>query len=459
MAPVLLGLAACLSLGPLPTATLPPADVEPIMERLVAGEARALAAERGIRLTRPVAIRVLDRVHLAAERDALAASRSPPGEARAEASLRWRLGLGGDPRHAATPPSAHFDATGLYDPAAKRVLIGNWSPLEVERFGRWRDLAQAILDRRFTFDRLLSTEAALSPPAGGQGHSDATLAHLALIEGDATVQALERLAPEGLPPTHVLAQIVAQTRGVVTGESSPDEPLDPARRLFVQLDGTAFVAGVRARGPWSVVDQVWERPPESTEQIIHPEKYWRHEAPDDLSARLPADLAGGRWRPAIRDTLGELGVRVFLERVVGEHRAARAAAGWSGDRVGLYRDERADRADDGSPDHELVVWITTWDDVTDADDFAEQAAVVAGALAGAPLDEMPPPSVAARGRRGRRDNARRWRQTDAGGQLFLLEQRGAAVGMMLGAPPDLERAWPAIMAGLARSPSPKSSSR
>src|SRR5690348_5468724 len=100
MAPVLLGLAAALAVadavfgGP----RLPLADVEPLVDGLVASEARALAADRGIRLTRPRAVRVLDRVPLAAERDALAASRSAPAEARAEASLRWRLGLGGDPR-------------------------------------------------------------------------------------------------------------------------------------------------------------------------------------------------------------------------------------------------------------------------------------------------------------------------------------------------------------------------
>jgi len=452
MAPVLLGLAAALAVadavfgGP----RLPLADVEPLVDGLVASEARALAADRGIRLTRPPAVRVLDRVHLAAERDALAASRSAPAEARAEASLRWRLGLGGDPRAAAAAPSAGFEATGLYDPAAKRVLIGNWSPLEVERFGRWRDVAQALLDRRFMFERLLQTDAP-APAAGG--NSDATLARLALIEGDATVQALERLSPDGAPPTRLLGEILAQTRRVIIGESSPGEPLDLARRLFAQLDGTAFVAGVRAREPWAVVDQVWGRPPESTEQILHPEKYWRHAPPDDLSSRLPAELGGGGWRAAFRDTLGELGVRVFLERVVGEHRAARAAAGWSGDRVALYRDASAGEA--GS-DRELVIWLTTWDDVTDADDFAEQAAAVVGALAGAPLDEKPPSAVG-RGTRPRRDRARRWRQTDASGRVFLVDQRGSAVGMVLGAPPNLERGWPTIMEGVGGPPSTRAS--
>src|SRR4051812_44934040 len=168
MASVLLGLAAALVAADavFSGAWLPPADVQPLVERLVETEARALAAERGIRLARPLTVRVLDRVHLAAERDALAASRSSPAEARAEASLRWRMGLGGDPRAAGAAPSAHFDVTGLYDPAAKRVLVGNWSPLESERFGRWRDLAQAILDRRFAFERLLRTEAP-PPPEGG----------------------------------------------------------------------------------------------------------------------------------------------------------------------------------------------------------------------------------------------------------------------------------------------------
>src|SRR5262245_22833897 len=123
MAPTLLGLAATVLAagaalvglsGPLPprprprpvpgrlAQTPPPAGLvpataaDPLVGRLIDAEAQALATERGLPLGRPLTVRVLDRAHLAAERNALMTARRPAAEARAEASLRWRLGIGGD---------------------------------------------------------------------------------------------------------------------------------------------------------------------------------------------------------------------------------------------------------------------------------------------------------------------------------------------------------------------------
>lgn len=475
MAPALIGLAATLLAGhattvglAVPTSLLPPAGAEVVAARIVDEEARALAAARGLAEARslenrPLAVRVLDRAHLAAEREALGAARRSPAEAQAEASLRWRLGIGGDPRQpsgSGAGPLAGIEVTGLYDPVGQRVAVANWIPLEAGRIGRWRDVALALLDRRFRLERLLA-EPAQGHEAGARGadqQSDALLARQALAEGDATVQALERLSPEGTPPTPLFGALVEETRRTIADEAATDEPFELARRQFVQLDGTAFVAAIRARAPWSAVNEVWEHPPVSSEQILHADKYQRHEAADDLSSRLPRELPGG-WRAVFRDTLGELGVRVFLRRVVGPYRAERAAAGWAGDRVGLYRDVRA--ADTQGPSRagpipgsgteadsandELVVWLSTWDDATDAADFADQSVEVLEALAGGPLAPSTVPGARAGRSTGARPIPRRWRRIDAAGRLFLLEQQGTFVAMTLGAPAEMARSWPALM--------------
>lgn len=476
MAPALIGLAATLLAGHAtvgvlagPSSLLPPATAAALAVRVADDEARALAAERGLPAGKPLTVRVLDRPHLAAERDALGASPRSPAEAQAEASLRWRLGIGGDPRRptgTAAPPPAGVEVTGLYDPMGKRVAIADWIPLEAGRVGRWRDLAQALLDRRFTFERFLAARAEAPDAGGGKGsaQSDALLARQALVEGDATVQALERLSPEGAPPSALFGALVEETRRTLTDEAETVESFELAQRQFVQLDGTAFVAAIRARAPWSAVNDVWGRPPESSAQILHAEKYQRHDTPDDLSSRLPRELPGG-WRTAFRDTLGEIGVRVFLRRVVGPYRAERAAAGWAGDRIGLYRDARsnaqvgsgADPGSNGDADadgesHELVVWLSTWDDATDAADFVDQSVEALGALAGAPLAVVTVPRARAGRGATARPTPRRWRHIDPTGRLYLLEQQGTFVGMMLGAPAEMERAWPALMTKAPRAP-------
>ena len=80
------------------------------------------------------------------------------------------------------------------------------------------------------------------------------------------------------------------------------------------------------------------RMPESTEQILHPEKYAADEAP--VAVDLPADLAtqlGAGWSVPLEDTFGELQIGIWLREsgVAQGGRATAAAAGWGGDRLAV----------------------------------------------------------------------------------------------------------------------------
>ena len=103
----------------------------------------------------------------------------------------------------------------------------------------------------------------------------------------------------------------------------------------MHVDGLLFVARVRARQPWSAIDALWRDPPASSEQLLHREKYDACEAPiavpDSVLPALP-----GFDRPKASDVLGELVVRAWLSTALPPEIAARAAAGWGGDRAGIY---------------------------------------------------------------------------------------------------------------------------
>ena len=77
--------------------------------------------------------------------------------------------------------------------------------------------------------------------------------------------------------------------------------------------------------------------PESTEQILHPEKYAANEAP--VAVTLPADLAtqlGTGWTVPLTDTFGEFQTAIWLRGAgVDEPAASDAAAGWGGDRLAV----------------------------------------------------------------------------------------------------------------------------
>jgi len=145
-------------------------------------------------------------------------------------------------------------------------------------------------------------------------------------------------------------------------------------RLLVEMLYSAYMQGalmvdqVKAAGGWEAVSRLYADPPQSTEQVLHPEKL---RAPRD-APRLPAldDVAGalaGDWILVEEDVLGELGIRAMLRtwedpELPDSGAAASAAAGWGGDRYALF--ERK------APEGELLVWRTVWDSARDASEFA-----------------------------------------------------------------------------------------
>ena len=114
--------------------------------------------------------------------------------------------------------------------------------------------------------------------------------------------------------------------------------------------------------------------PDSTEQILHPDKYAANEAPIPMG--MPEDLArqlGTGWSVPLEDTFGELEIEDWLRDAgVPSATAAAAAAGWGGDRLAVA---------EGPSGAWGVVIETTWDTAADASEFSDAANVAIGDLA------------------------------------------------------------------------------
>jgi len=122
------------------------------------------------------------------------------------------------------------------------------------------------------------------------------------------------------------------------------------------------------------LQHMFRNPPTSSEQVLHPEKYWEEEHFDapvavELADRS-ADLGSG-WSLVDTDTMGELGcAAVSMKRLptamevsMGSARmVAPSSAGWGGDQYRTYLHE------DGAC---LMQWSTVWDSEEDAREFAE----------------------------------------------------------------------------------------
>lgn len=122
-------------------------------------------------------------------------------------------------------------------------------------------------------------------------------------------------------------------------------------------------------------NQALKNLPQSSEQILHPEKYWNAELRDDPVHIDLSDFSqtlGPDWKLMESNTLGELGIYLLTETeplsvmdMVATSQGGwtnPAATGWGGDRYQLY----------AGPHGKLVmVWFSLWDSAQDRDEFLQ----------------------------------------------------------------------------------------
>jgi uncharacterized membrane protein len=192
---------------------------------------------------------------------------------------------------------------------------------------------------------------------------DRRVAWMALLEGDATL-VMERFLRRRLGG---LGGIGAGAEEAAAGEAGDaaaetlaipgmaDLPGAPpvVRDQLVQpyLTGLGLARALWQRGGADAIREAWARPPESTEQVLHPAKFFAREPPRVVVPRLAAPASG---RPLSEGVLGELLLRTFL----GEGQES-AAEGWGGDGWRLW--------DVGG--RTALAWRSEWDTTSAASEF------------------------------------------------------------------------------------------
>jgi hypothetical protein len=377
--------------------------------------AQEVARIRGLPLKWPIPNEVVDRDELRARLRKLAAEDKTAAETAAEAFAFERWGL--------IPPGLDYDAmivellteqiAGYYDPDTKRLTISQsagddpaWAEMVLAH-----ELDHGLQDQAFDLHRFEDL-----PSSEG----DAAAARRALVEGDGIALMLEVMMVRGHSKVDwtnpELAPLVEKS---MSAPSSGNENIDRAplaireAMLFPYRAGFGFVAALRRRQPWSAVDAAFARPPRSTEQILHPERYFADDAPIAIEARVPAALPGF----AIVDSTvwGELGFDLWLRsHGIDERGAAEAAEGWGGDRVLVVA-----RPGDRRVARSVGIARTEWDTEVDAIEAAEAAGkALAHAVVGGTIE---------------RTDART-RLLGLDGTVSWIERRGGSLVIVIGAP-------------------------
>jgi hypothetical protein len=266
---------------------------------------------------------------------------------------------------------------GLYVPTDKKLYVvskgGGVGPLEKVLYSH--EYTHALQDQNFN---LIDFQ-----PDSLADQSDRQLARQALVEGDAYVTMTYWLQ-QHLAPGEMSVVLGAGNDPAAQEALKKIPPLVAAQILFAALEGTVWALGIQIRGGFPAIDAAYADPPQSTEQVLHADKWASREPPIDV--KLPADLAtklGPGWSVGLQDTFGEHQLGVWITAAVPTgglpEPPPAAVVGWGGDRMALL---------DGPDGTWAVVFRTEWDSDADAAEF-ETGIAPKVAAAGGPGRVLP----------------------------------------------------------------------
>jgi hypothetical protein len=240
---------------------------------------------------------------------------------------------------------------GYYDPKAQQFYLADWIDIDGQQPVISHELTHALQDQHFNLRRFEKWP---------KGDSDAELAAHALIEGDATLAMIRYVARD-------LNRAMAFMKSMGSNKSS-SEQIDSAPRalreslLFPYEQGTEWATAVYKRGGWARISKAFTELPQSSEQILHVEKYFAREAPIRIELRDIRSLPGSNWHRIDYDVNGEWGYYLILDEYLKSKEDSKpAAAGWGGDRYAVYEGPKTGDL--------LIAQLSAWDTEEDAREF------------------------------------------------------------------------------------------
>ena len=235
--------------------------------------------------------------------------------------------------------------------------------MDIDAMTMVHELCHAAQDQHFTLSTL---------PLEDETNDDLLAAIKAVVEGDASVVGMKFMLKERFD------QMIGMMNAGYKMGALPGEAGNLPRYLRLTLTfpyghGTDFVLQYikQHNSDPSKANDLFGKFPTSTEQILHPEKYFGDE-PDWPTLLTFPDIRktlGVHDEILLSNVHGEFALGILLREIrAGRSRTRRRAArGWDGDRYVVFEE------DDGAV---YSVWYTTWDSVKDAQEF--QAAYAKG---------------------------------------------------------------------------------
>jgi hypothetical protein len=227
---------------------------------------------------------------------------------------------------------------GLYDPKAKEFYIADWIAADEQRSVMAHELTHALEDQSFHIDHWIKA---------ARPNDDAELARDSVSEGTALAAMFDYSLQDHNMSVRDMPDMTLLIRSGAVAEMDKDPLLAKApiyirdELLFPYLAGTGFSQQfLKAHSGWGDLKILFENPPVSSQQIMHPELYLTGVKPAKVTLPEWKGIVPANWKLLEENVLGEFGLEEVLKQFLGQERADAISPAWVGDRYAAFEVEK-----------------------------------------------------------------------------------------------------------------------
>ena len=239
-------------------------------------------------------------------------------------------------------------AAAFYDYDKKKLFVTDTTGAETQEPVLSHEVAHAIADQNYNLSKFIKA---------GRKSDDGATARLAVMEGQATWLMSELLARKMGQSLKDSPSLLAMMSGATDGGAGQYPVFDNSplylrlTLIFPYTKGMLFQHALFERDGQKAFPEVFLKPPVSTQQILHPEKYFSGVKP--TQPELPRPHLPKGYKSLVGGSLGELEHAVMLEQYSGKARAAELAPHWRGCAFDLEENRKAGRV--------VLLYAAEWD--------------------------------------------------------------------------------------------------
>jgi hypothetical protein len=244
-------------------------------------------------------------------------------------------------------------AAAFYDFHRKKLFISDWASRNMREAALVHELAHALADQNFPIQKFLGK---------GSDDSEQSLARETVVEGQASwlmIEVAARRAGKTLADSATADEYLKEG-----GDDDSGYPVFSKAPLYLKKtlmfpyeEGERFQEAVFLRDGKEAFTGVFIKPPTTTSQVIHPERYFANVT--FANPVLPKPVPHSK--PLVVGTMGELDHRILLRQYLGAEAA---------DALGPKFKGASYRIDEAKSDHRMMLlYASDWDSDAAASDY------------------------------------------------------------------------------------------